>query len=208
MDRANYLIVFRTFPPDKMAKTFLLFVLFFLQITFIHAQTRVGVMLIAEDANDNVSLRPSVGLVIDHQVTRKSGIETGIFYRTFLGTILVFTELNGLSNTFFVDVRESHITLPILYKFHSRILNLSVGPTFDFFMGWKQTGGSQEVEVNDYSISPSFGFGGMLKVSKSIRLSDRMYLEPDLRLNPVLSRSIIYGGFGIAIKYQTKQVEK
>lgn len=191
-----------------MAKTFLLFVLFFLQITFIQAQTRVGVMLIAEDANDDISLRPSVGLVIDHQVTRKSGIEKGIFYRTFLGTILVFTELNGLSNTFFVNVRESHITLPILYKFHSRILNLSVGPTFDFFMGWKQTGGFQEVEVNDYSISPSFGFGGMLKVSKSIWLSDRMSLEPDLRLNPVLSRSIIYGGFGIAIKYQTKQVEK
>ena len=165
-------------------------------------------MLIAEDANDDNNLRPSVGLVIDHQGTRKSGIETRIFYRTFLSTNLIFVELDGLSNTFFVDVRESHITLPILYKFHSRILNLSVGPTFDFFVGWKQTGGSQEIEVNDYSISPSFGFGGMLKVSKGIRLSDQVYLEPDLRLNPVLSRSIIYGGFGIAIKYQTKQLEK
>jgi len=53
--------------------------LFFLSMILIYvgsvdAQTKVGVMLNTEVANDYFGVRPGAGLVIDHKVTTKGGI--------------------------------------------------------------------------------------------------------------------------------------
>lgn len=179
-------------------------VLFLLTLSISNAQTKVGVLFIVEDANDSQNLRPGVGLVIDHKLTRKSGIESGVFYRTFKDrSFFNIVPPSGGNLFLFSEIRESYITVPILYKFHTRIVNVSLGPTFDFFLGWKQTGGSPDLEVNDFSIDPTFSIGGILKMSKNIRLSESLHLEPDMRINPLFGTNRIYGGFGLAIKYQT-----
>lgn len=170
------------------------------------AQTKVGIILIAEDATDFYGLRPSAGLVIEHKATRKSGIESGIFYRTLRtsGSVFIENELGGTDRLTF-NIRESNLTLPILYKFYTRIVDISVGPTLDLFLGWNQTSGSPGLEIDDYSVDPNFSFGGMLKISKSLRLSDTFFLEPDVRINPVFNRFETYGGIGLALKYQVKK---
>jgi hypothetical protein len=176
-----------------------------LQIATANSQTKVGVMLTLEDADDALSIRPGFGLVLDHRITRHSGFETGLFYRTFRtsGSILMSDAPNFYLLPF--QVRESYISIPILYKFHSRIVNISVGPTLDFFVGWSDKTTTPDLEVSDFSVDPSFAFGAMLKISKQIRISDNLFLEPDLRMNPLVTSGRIYGGFGIAFSYLTKK---
>jgi hypothetical protein len=186
-----------------MRFTLILLTCLFLQISFSNGQTKVGAVLILEDANDNLSIRPSFGLVLDHRITRHSGLETGILYRTFRTSGVLTSSEDNIFLPF--EVRESYLTVPILYKFHSRIVNVSAGPTLDFFVGWGDKSTSAGVEVTDFSVDPSFSFGGMLKISKAIRLSDVLYLEPDVRINPIFSSGRVYGGFGIAFTYLSKK---
>ncbi|WP_075350084.1 hypothetical protein [Algoriphagus marinus] len=189
-----------------MKKLLFFFTLILIYVGSVDAQTKVGVMLNTEVANDYLGVRPGAGLVIDHKVTRKGGIESGLFYRTYRNSISVYVENPGIGRSiFFIEIGESHMTIPILYKFHTRIVNLSFGPTFDFFLGWKQKSGSPDIEVNEYSIDPNFGYGAMLKMSKSIQLSDFVSFEPDLRFNPVFTNGRVFGGVGLAFKYQTKK---
>jgi hypothetical protein len=165
-------------------------------------------MLTLEDANDNLSIRPGGGIFLDHRFTRKSGIETGVFYRTFRTSGALMTSeppLGGDPIFLPFQVRESYLTVPILYKFHSRIVNISAGPTLDFFVGWNDKTTTPDVGVTNFSVDPSFSFGGMLKISKAIKLSDVFYLEPDVRINPIFSSGRIYGGFGIAFSYLSKK---
>ncbi len=179
----------------------------FLHIATANSQTKFGVMLTLEDANDVLSIRPGFGLVLDHRFTRKSGIETGLFYRTFRTSGAFMTSEPAPADDYFFpfEVRESYLSIPILYKFHSRVVNISAGPTLDFFVGWRDKSTFSGVEVSDFSVDPSFSFGGMLKISKPIQISDNLFLEPDLRINPILTSGRIYGGLGIAFSYLTKK---
>jgi hypothetical protein len=164
-------------------------------------------MLTLEDADDNLSIRPGGGIYLDHRFTRKSGIETGVFYRTFRTSGLVTISGAGPGGNLFLpfEVRESYLTVPILYKFHTRIVNISAGPTLDFFMGWADKTTTPDFEITEFSVDPSFSFGGMLKISKPIKLSEYMVLDLDARLNPLFSSGRIYGGFGIAFSYLVKK---
>jgi hypothetical protein len=168
-------------------------------------------MLTLEDADDNLSIRPGGGIYLDHRFTRKSGIETGVFYRNFRtsGTFMLATAPPpgpGSSNQFLpFEVRESYLTVPMLYKFHNRIVNISAGPTMDFFVGWADKTTTPDFEITEFSVDPSFSFGGMLKISKPIKLSEYMVLDLDARLNPLFSSGRIYGGFGIAFSYLVKK---
>lgn len=168
------------------------------------AQTKVGANLIAEFSDDVRGIAPSFGILIDHKVTPKSGIESGLYFRTYQtsGYVHVITVDGNFYN--FFDVNEQYLTLPILYKFHNKIVNISAGPTFDFFIGWNQVSGEQDVEITDYSVDPKFNIGMMLKVSKNIALAERFSLEPEFRFNQVFSSSKTFGGFGVALKYELK----
>ena len=191
-----------------MRFTLILLTCLFLQISFSNGQTKLGALLILEDANDNLTIRPGFGLVLDHRISRHSGFETGLLYRTFRTSGAFMTSeppLGGDPIFLPFEVRESYLTVPILYKFHSRIVNISAGPTLDFFVGWNDKTTTPDVEITNFSVDPSFSFGGMLKISKAIKLSDVLYLEPDLRINPIFSSGRIYGGFGIAFSYLSKK---
>ncbi|EAZ80213.1 porin family protein [Algoriphagus machipongonensis] len=192
-----------------MNKTFVVCLVIFLagifQLSASYAQTKVGANLLAEFSNDVNGLAAGFGLVIDHKLTPKSGIESGLYYRTYQtgGYVNVIFE-NGGNAIYFFDINEQYISLPILYKYHTKIVNLAIGPTLEYYVGWNQINGEPEVTVDDHSISPRFGLGMMLKVSRSIPLSSQLSLEPELRFNPILSSGKTFGGLGVALKYELK----
>lgn len=99
---------------------------------------------------------------------------------------------------------ERFISVPVLYKFYSRLVNVSAGMSFDFYVGFRHKNKSQQITVTDYNIDPNMALGVQLKISKPIRLDDRLILEPELRLNPVITYNRAYGGLGITAKYQLK----
>lgn len=142
---------------------------------------------------------PGAGATFESQLTRHSGFETGLFYRSYKVGIFLYGDY-PTSHAF--EVAERYISIPVLYKFYSSIINLSAGPTFDFFAGWKQTVGKSIYNITDYKTSSSFGLGGMLKLSKTINLTDKFLLEPELRYNHIFNSHRDYGGFGLAAKYR------
>lgn len=166
--------------------------------------TLVGLNFTTETYGEQ--LRPGVGLIIERKLTRKSGIESGIYYRTYHTDWS--TTVTGGSNppvTFYYTIAERFISVPVLYKFYSRIVNLSAGLSFDFYMGYRQKNKSGTgLVVNSYSIDPNMAVGVQVKMSKPIRLDDKLVLEPELRLNPVITYNRSYAGIGLTAKYRLK----
>ncbi len=187
-----------------MYKLFALFILAQCFTFRVKAQNKsfIGMNFTVESGMYN--FRPGLGFHFERQLTRRSGIETGLYYRTYAqqGTFTLTSSAGSASFPF--TVVERHLSIPVLYKFYSRIVNLHIGPTFDFYMGWRHINKTSAFEVTDYSIDPNFSLGLMTKISKTIRLDDRFTLQPELRLNPVISHNRFYAGFGIMGRYALK----
>lgn len=164
---------------------------------FAQKALKAGVNFTAEVTNGQTNA--GIGAVVEYNITKHSGMESGIYYRTFPMHYYLYTS----QDYFLVTIAERYLSVPILYKFSSRIINVSAGPTFDFFLGWKQKNSKSVIDINEYNI-PSFNLGVMLKLSKNIRLTDLVTLEPEIRLNSILSAGRGYAGIGIAGKYLLK----
>lgn len=159
-------------------------------------QSFAGVTFTGESTNGGFAA--GAGLTFERKLTRHSGIETGLFYRTYRQAVYVQYQ----NNIYPFSIAERHLSVPFLYKFYSSILNISVGPTIDFYVGWKNKTKSDVSSANSYYLDPSVFAGAMIKVSKEINLEDRFFLEPELRLNRILGTYRTYGGAGIALKYR------
>lgn len=188
-------------------KKFLFFLfLFILFSSSLTAQktTLAGINFTTETYGEQ--LRPGIGLVIERKLTKRSGIESGIYYRTY-HTDWSTTLTNGSNPPviFYYTIAERFVSLPILYKFYSRIVNLSAGLSFDFYMGYRQKNKSgTPLVVTSYNIDPNMAIGVQVKMSKPIKLDDKLILEPELRLNPVITYERSYAGIGITAKYRLK----
>jgi len=159
-----------------------------------------GVNFTIENSSGN--FRPGIGGLFEMQLTRHSGFETGVYYRNYIQNFYLTYIDSVNTNTYFYKVSERHISIPVQYKFYSRIINLSIGPSFDFYLGWKQKNTASITTVNTYNIDPDFFIGILAKVSKKINLNNRFLLEPELRFNPIFTSRRSYTGFGIAAKYK------
>jgi hypothetical protein len=160
--------------------------------------TAIGLNFTVETTADEDGALPGLGAVADFKITKHSGIETGVYLRGYKTRLRILVPPSP--NFWNVTIAERHLSFPLLYKYHTRIVNLAAGPTFDFFMGWKQKDNSGAV-VNSYSIDPEFNVGIMGKISKRINLSPKFILEPEIRLNLIPTSERSYLGLGIAGKY-------
>jgi hypothetical protein len=190
----------------RLCPKFLLLAIFACFSQFAFAQevksSLVGVSALADYEPDN-GVKPSIGLLFEHRLTKRSGIEAGIFYKTNK-TELVYYYIDPIGPGDFppvtVDIRESFVTFPILYRYYTQAMTVSIGPVFEGFVGWNQISGD-EVEVTGYELSPSFRYGPLLKVSKPFPLGDKLSLEPELRFGIMVNGiSTAYYGLGVQLK--------
>ncbi len=172
-------------------------ILFSVLHSFSQAKTQVGLNLTVELLSGSTFV-PGGGMMVERQVTRHSGIESGIYFRSYITDGYV----QPGNNFYAFSISERYLSIPVLYKYYSRIVNFSIGPSFDYFLGWKQKSGLPDVKVENYSISPAIAIGIQTKLSKPIILSNRFILEPELRFNPIISTERSYLGIGIAAKYK------
>jgi hypothetical protein len=187
-----------------MRKYLILLILFvFVYKAEAQQKTKIGLNILIEKNDSEYDFGPGLGLSIERQLTKRSGIESGLYYRTNERTLYTsFYSESSLLSISYIYISERYLSLPILYKFHSKIVNFSVGPTMDFFVGWNQINGTDQAEVENYSLSPDLSFGAMLKLSKTIGLGERFSLEPEIRVNPNITYGDIYFGFGIPLKFR------
>lgn len=150
-----------------------------------------GVDLTIETTGSNFII--GGGATFETRFTKNSGLETGLFFRSY--------KLDGFTSNLYYEIAERHLSIPVLYKFYSSILNLSAGPTLDFLLGLKQRGDFPFALPYTYKPNSSIGIGGMLKLSKTFNFSDEFLLEPEIRYNYIFSTSRNYAGVGIAAKF-------
>lgn len=163
-------------------------------------QTLIGVNVNSEIYPG--AFRPSFGTTVEKQYTRRSGFETGLFYRSEQTRgIIPVTQPSGIT-VYSFTIGEQHFLVPILYKFYSSFLNFSAGPTFDAYVGWKQKKDALPYPIQSYDVAPKFKVGFLTKVSKVLLLHDRIILEPEIRFGSVQTFNEAGIGIGIAGKYR------
>ena len=161
--------------------------------------------LIGLNVNGDVypgKFRPSVGLTFEKQFLKHSGFETGLFYRTSkLSGVITYIDATSFQSHSFA-VSQRYLTVPVLYKYYSKILNFSAGPTVDFYLGWKQKNDGSSVQIDNLEVGRKVNVGFLVKAGKMIPLSKQLLLEPELRFGSVQTFDDINLGIGIAGKYE------
>lgn len=122
------------------------------------------------------------GVSFEARFTNHSGIESG------LSSWRIFPHVIGGKIP-----KEWYLSVPVLYKFYSPIVNVAAGITNDFSV-------SSHSE-NDYQ------FGLMLKVTKDIRIYKGLIFEPGVYFNPYLGSEEkkmdnAFWGFSARLKYR------
>jgi len=184
---------------------FLAILLFFVFNNPAHSQDSktnlVGVTVLAELVPYN-PISPSVGFVFERRFTKRSGLQIGTYYRAVERDYYIdvtYPDGSRVYNSY--SVRESYLTFPILYRYYTKALTLSVGPFVEGFVGWDQIS-TDEVEVTDYEVNPSVTFGPILKVSKPFSIGKNLSIEPELRFGITTRSSEAFYGVGVQLKQQ------
>ena len=141
---------------------------------------------------------PGFGLSMEKHITGHSGAEIGLWYRTYK----VNGSIRGGDLFYDYSLNENHFSIPVLYKYYSSIIDVSVGPTIDYYGKWTISKNSSDLKVISDEEKKEFGMGFLVKASKAFDVSDRFYLEPEIHFNPMLTIKRNYVGLGLSGKYK------
>lgn len=180
-------------------KISVLFILFFhfSILTYSQKQNYVGFNF-TEEWTSNNNIRHGAGFMFERQITKCSGIETGLYLRTFTKDWVQTINTNDYN----IEISEVFCSLPILYKYYSKTLNIAIGPTIDYIIGWYQRNDESSLNITSYAINPKYNYGLLLKLSKQIPITEKLLIEPEIRYNPIFKYSRYYLGIGLAVKYK------
>ena len=128
---------------------------------------------------------PGFGGQLIYQKGKHSAIETGIFYE--IKPVSFNISINNSYYGYGV-INERRITIPVLYRFNSSVLNFSLGPAMSYYVGWKTKSiyppGSTINSFTDNALEVI----GSAAISKRINLSKTIILEPEIKFNNVIGR--------------------
>jgi hypothetical protein len=179
-------------------KKLILFFLLTLQASGIilsQQRTLIGVNL-TSNYDTYTTIKPEIGLVFERQVTVHSGMEIGFNYRTYQREFLLLIN----NQTYYPLIAEKYFSIPISYKFYSKIVNVGFGLTLDYNLGWKQI--NSTLDLISYTPDYDYYAGMIAKISKQIHLGDDFLLEPEIKVNIlVIPFERSYIGFGLVAKF-------
>ena len=141
-------------------------------------------------------LRTGFGVTTDFKFNKNIGIETGAFLRTYEKTFVGSTG----GDIFHVNIVDYHVSVPVMFKYYNKIINISGGPSLDFYTGFKQTTNKDRV-ILPYNPSDKINFGLQGKLGKTIKLSQNLIFEPEGRFSYIFPTVRSYLGLGLALKY-------
>jgi hypothetical protein len=179
-------------------KIFITLFLFTSMSMIAQKQEFIGVGINSEIMNSAI-MRTGFTLSYENQLFKHCGFEVELNQRS-QDQYLTIPIGNGTYQS--SHIKEDYLNLPILYKFYSDIVNLSTGITFDYFVGWKDLTKFGSVELSSYSVDPKLYVGWVFKVSKTIMLSPKFILEPEIQFNPIFKYGDSYTGASLKLKYK------
>jgi hypothetical protein len=150
----------------------------------------------------NDKMRIGYGLSFENQFSKHSGFEIGLNYRNKIISYFLY-DPNFMSNEQQYILREDYISIPILYRFYSKVANVSSGITFDYYIGWKnKSPNSTNYILTNHSPIPKLFLGWAFKISKPINIASKLIFEPEIQFNPIFRYYDFYYGLSMKLKYQ------
>ncbi|MBP6611431.1 MAG: outer membrane beta-barrel protein [Paludibacter sp.] len=161
-------------------------------------QQLIGISL-NSDFENKFKFKPGFGVMYEYQLKKHHGFEIGLNFKTKTAKFLI----SGLTNEPFLNtINEFYLAMPVMYKFYTNIVNLSTGITFDYFIGWDDVDKVEGLRTISYSIEPKLNIGWAFKVGKTIKLSPKFVIEPEIQINPVFKYDYLYYGAAVKLKYK------
>jgi len=177
----------------------MLFVLQSQDLIIAQQKARLGINM-TTNLDQYLSIQPEVGILFERQISNHSGFELGINYRTYHQEFLIVIN----NQAYYPYISEKYISIPFSYKFYSKIINAGLGITYDYYLGWKQLGGS--TEMTSYWPGDDYYLGLIGKISKPITLGENFILEPEIKFNILVFPSKKhYFGFGLITKFDLQR---
>lgn len=143
------------------------------------------------------SYGPGIGLQAIYKITKHSGIETGLYYKTSPRFyFLVYTAGN-----YYKKVNEKTILIPLVYKFDSRLINFTAGMAVDYLIVKNQSDRdlSRSITKNNPGRAQ---FISTLSVSKNFYLNESLIFEPEIRGSSYIPAG--GGGVGFNLSFRKK----
>lgn len=132
------------------------------------------------------------GLSFEARITRHSGVETGFYYKYTTADAGPLLDGSGL---WFPERHRRYFSIPLLYKYYSRIVNVGAGMTYDVV--FRQSVGDKTKDR----------LGLVVKVTKDITLYKNLFLEPEVHFAHLWElerepQSFFWVGFQLGLKYR------
>lgn len=145
--------------------------------------------------------KPAFGVSFERMVNKHNSAEIGFYYRTTINNNLIVLSPVGpnfvMTEQYFIQ--ENFVSIPIVYNYRSNAINVSVGPSFDIYSGWKEkkhttNPPASSPPLQEYKFDRKLFFGAIAKISKTIRAGERIAIEPFVYINPVFTPYTLYSG--------------
>lgn len=174
------------------------FLCFSISLASAQKQAYLGVSLNG-DMKYGEKIFSGYGLFYEYRFSTHHAVHIGLNQRS---EDLFFTQQTYDGSYTTVHMQLDYLSMPVLYKFYSKIVNLSAGVTLDYFASWKDLSKDPNIETSSFTVTPRLGTGIMLRVGKSIPISEKIEFEPELYFNPGLTNSSNYSGLSMKLKYK------
>jgi hypothetical protein len=185
--------------PMQVSRIILLS-LFFITIilpndSYSQKNASIGVFNQLEKSN-NSGFRYASGIILSNMIGPKIELELEMAYRTIIDkniSVTVPIPPNS-SGTIQYHLKQKFLSIPLLAGYKSKILNFSMGPSLDLFLGWDNKGYTANPPATPASPLPRNRFdkdllwGAKFKLSRTIPLSNEIFLEPYIFFNPVFTK--------------------
>ena len=169
-----------------------------LSFTF-YAQKKefITIGIVGEINNSERNSYSGYSFTYEQLICKNHGFEIGFNERSI--SYLIYNEFAQDTKR----IKYNYVSLPVLYKFYNPIIDISTGINIDYNVGWrdisKSTNSKYEVELSETNTKISAGW--YLKLGKSIPITSKLYITPEIHFNPVLGLNYYYGT-SIRLKYK------
>jgi hypothetical protein len=146
------------------------------------------------------TFRLSPGMSFENQLGKRTSLETGIYYLTKPDAVIIVTTSANGSTYKNLPVLQKHLYAPFLFKFYTKIINLSAGPTVEINTSWKQLG-SEPMVGGIIGIPNKVSVGYLVKAGKDIRLGRQLSMEPEMLIGSIVRFNNFRFAIGTGLKY-------
>ena len=142
---------------------------------------------------------PGVGAQVIYSITKKSSIESGLYYKIRPNPFLSFPP--NSATVYYVEVSERNLLFPLLYRFDSHPINFTAGPVLEYNLGWKLRRSHSDIMIKDY-ITERLKLLASASISKNFKLSQKWIVEPEFRFSAYVPDGD--GSYGINLSFRKK----